>query len=102
MIVKSLAVPPNSSGVWHQVDDTEVNDDEEERAKNSMAVPIPSKLKAVIKFGYEETMKSALGDEDFDSYIASVLTHTQVYFRHESLGTIIEFDVSTPITFRSQ
>ena len=94
-IAKSLAVRKSSSGVWHQVDDSELNNDEEERAKNAKAVPIPSKLKAVIKFGYEETMKSALGDEDFDSYIASVLTHTQVYFRHDSLGTIIEFDVST-------
>ena len=94
-IVVSQAVPKDRDDGWYQVGDEEVNYDEEAAAETAESVPIPSKLKAVIKFGYEETMKSALGDESFDSYITSVLAHAQVYYRHsESLGTVIEFEVS--------
>ena len=57
---------------------------------------IPSVLKAVIKFGYEDTMQSSLSGEDFDVWIAGVFTHTQAHFRHAaSLGTTIEFEVCT-------
>ena len=57
---------------------------------------IPSKLKAVIKFGYDEGLKIALGDEDFDAWIAGIFLHMQKYFRppiSTSLGTNIEFEV---------
>ena len=54
---------------------------------------IPRKLKAVIKFGYTDDMKKALGNKDFDSWIEEVLTHTKVHYKHPSLGTIIEFEV---------
>ena len=48
----------------------------------------------MIKFGYEEGMKTALAGEDFDAYIAGVFTHTQAHYRHAaSLGTTIEFEV---------
>ena len=59
-------------------------------------IPIPSKLKATIQFGYEDSMKSALenANQDFDSYISAAFTHTQALFRHaNSLGTSIEFQV---------
>ena len=95
LIVVSQAVPKDRDDGYHRVGDEEVNDAEEAAAENAESVAIPSKLKAVIKFGYEETMKTALGDETFDSYITSVLAHAQVYYRHaESLGTVIEFEVS--------
>ena len=74
--------------------DEEVNADIEEAAHAARAVVIPSKLKAVIKFGYDDGMKDALGGEDFDTYIAGVMTHTQAHYRHAaSLGTTIEFEV---------
>lgn len=99
--VVSQAVPKDRDDGWHQVGDEEVNDAEEAAAENAESVAIPSKLKAVIKFGYEETMKSALGDESFDSYITSVLAHAQVYYRHaESLGTVIEFEVHGDAIFK--
>ena len=62
--------------------------------KSAQVTSIPSTLKAVIKFGYEDGMLAALGDETFDSWIAGVFTHTRAHFRHaESLGTTIEFEV---------
>lgn len=68
----------------------------ESSARSSKVVPIPSKLKATIQFGYEDSMKSALEntDQDFDSWISATFTHTQALFRHaNSLGTSIEFQV---------
>ena len=54
---------------------------------------IPSKLPAVIKFGYEETMKRSLRGESFDTWIAKVMCHAQQHYLHESLGTEIHFEV---------
>ena len=66
---------------------------EEEAAETAKAVSIPSKLKAVIKFGYDDGMKYRLGSQDFGRWIEAVFTHTQAHYRHPSLGTIIEFEV---------
>ena len=89
----SRSIPINHHG-WHRLGDEEINDEEEEGVNNINVTSIPSTLKAVIKFGYEDSMKTALGNVDFDSWIASVFTHTQAHFRHEeSLGTKIEFEV---------
>ena len=68
----------------------------EASARSIKVVPIPSKLKATIQFGYEDSMKSALesANQDFDSWISATFTHTQALFRHaNSLGTSIEFQV---------
>ena len=74
--------------------DEEVNEAEEAAAENTRVASIPSTLKATIKFGYEDGMLAALNGEDFDTYIAGVMTHTQAHFRHAaSLGTTIEFEV---------
>ena len=56
---------------------------------------IPRKLKASIKFGYEETILEELGSQrHFESWLAEVFTHTQAYFRHSaSLGTEVDFEV---------
>ena len=80
-------------GEWEQSGDEIVNATEEEAAKKAKAVTIPSKLKAVIKFGYDEGIKNRLGNEDFGTWIQGVFTHTQAHFRHQSLGTEIEFEV---------
>jgi len=75
-------------------DDEIFDDAEEERASTAQLTNIPSELKAVIRFGYDDTMLDALNGLSFDSWIASVFTHTQAYFRHAaSLGTSIEFEV---------
>ena len=69
------------------------NDAEEEINSKANITTIPSKLKAVIKFAYEDGMKAALKGEDFNSWIEDVLCHTQAFYRHPSLGTTIEFEV---------
>ena len=78
---------------WHLNSDELLNDGIEHDAKNAKMSSIPSALKATIKFGYEDGMKAALGNQNFDTWIQSVLAHTQVHFRHASLGTRIEFEV---------
>ena len=78
---------------WHREGDELINDAEEEKIKIAKKTSIPSKLRAVIKFGYEEGMKNALLGQDFDSWIDSVFTHTRAHFMHESLGTKIMFEV---------
>ena len=92
-------MPIDRNDGWTLVNgDEEVNADIEEAAHAARAVVIPSKLKAVIKFGYDDGMKDALGGEDFDTYIAGVMTHTQAHYRHAaSLGTTIEFEVCQAI-----
>ena len=76
--------------------DEEINDELEEfvHSVDISSTTIPTKLAATIQFGYEDGMLVALDDEDFDSYIQSVMTHAQSYYRHsESLGTTIELEV---------
>ena len=61
---------------------------------------MPTKVKVAIKFGYDETMKTQLGDEDFISYMEDVITHNQAYWSHPSLGTEVIFEVSKQIVIR--
>ena len=83
-------------------DDDEIFDDNEEaNASVARVGSIPSTLKAVIKFGYEDTLQSTLNEEDFNVWIAGVFTHTQTHFRHAAtLGTTIEFEVCTILYYR--
>ena len=99
---ESRALPKERKDGWHKVGDEEINDEIENAAKIArVQTAMPFTQKAIIKFGYEEGMKTALGDEDFDTYIAGVFTHTQAHFRHfASLGTTIEFEVPLYYTFR--
>ena len=82
---------------WHRVEgDEEINDELEEfvHSVDISSTTIPTKLAATVQFGYEDGMLAALDGEDFDSYIQSVMTHVQSYYRHsESLGTTIELEV---------
>ena len=55
---------------------------------------IPSKLKATIRFGYEESAKREIGSSQFNAWINDVMVHVQAHYRHPSLGTQIEFEVS--------
>ena len=95
----SRVIPVNHHG-WHRLGDEEINDDEEQNVENINITSIPSTLRAVIKFGYEDSMKKALGNVHFNSWMASVFTHTQAHFRHEeSLGTKIEFEVCNIVSY---
>ena len=84
---------------WRQNGDEMINDEEEafvRSAQASVGGSIPAKIKATVKFGYEDGMKAALEKHgrNFDDWIADVFTHAQVHFRHSSsLGTQIEFEV---------
>ena len=83
-------------GEWTMVNGDEgVNEALEELVASAVnAAGVPAKLKATIKFGYEQGMKEALGTEDFDSWIVAAMTHCRTHYRHaESLGTEIEFEV---------
>ena len=93
-IAQSGALKTRDDG-WHEEGgDEEKNDEEENAAHNVRTTSIPSKLKATIQFGYEDGMKEALGGEDFDAWVQTVMVHTQTHYRHaESLGTTIEFEV---------
>ena len=80
---------------WDRDGDELINPKEEAAAATAKAVTIPSKLKAVVKFGYDKGIKDALGSQEFGTWIEGVFTHTQAHFRHQSLGTEIEFEVSS-------
>ena len=94
ILASSRALPIVRDNGWHQKGDAVINDKAEKEAAVAQLVSIPSTLKAVIKFGYDEGLKNALGDEDFDEWIAKVFTHTRAHFKQSaSLGTTIEFEV---------
>ena len=77
----------------NQSDDEIINDNLEIQAQNAKISSIPSKLRATIKFGYEDSMKEWLGSQDFDSWIQAPLVHAQAIYKHKSLGTEVEFEV---------
>ena len=88
-----MPVDRNDNG-WHLVGgDEEVNDEIELEAAKAEVVSIPSKLKAVIKFGYDEGWKKAFAGTDFDDWIAAVFTHTQAHYKDPSMGTEVTFEV---------
>ena len=83
-----------NDGGWHLVGgDEEVNDKIEMEAAKAEVVSIPSKLKAIIKFGYDEGWKNAFAGTDFDEWIAAVFTHTQAHYKDPSMGTEVTFEV---------
>ena len=109
-LAESVYIQPNRREVaeWHRVLDEEVSISLEEKVQDAIASApsitqgkLPQKMKATIWFGYEDGMKKALGNRDFDTWIQSVLTHTQAHYRHkQSLGTIIEFEVSHLLKYK--
>ena len=72
------------------------------QANSAAPVTLPKKLKAVIKFGYDEGLKDWLENFTdhwkreawyFDEYIESLFTCTQVLWRHPSLTTEVIWEV---------
>ena len=93
MISRAIPVDRDDDGFQKQNGDEEVNDQEELDADNADVVAIPSKLKAVIKFGYDEGWKKAFKGVDFNKWIENVFAHTQARYKDPSLGTKITFEV---------
>ena len=96
ILAQSRAVPVDrDDDGWHLVGgDEEKNDKIELEAAKAEVGTIPSKLKAVIKFGYDEGWKNAFAGTDFNDWIASVLTHSQAHYKDPSLGTEVTLEVS--------
>ena len=99
VISRAISVDRDDDRFHIENGDEEVDDEEETEAELAEVVDIPSKLKAVIKFGYDEGWKSAFEGVDFNKWIESVFTHTQAHYKHPSLGTKITFEVL--FSFRS-
>lgn len=86
---------------WHLKGDAWVNDEIENAALNTKAKArkIPSKLLASIRFGYEDSMKRALGRVKFEKWLQKVMCHTIARFEDPSLGTEIKFEVCSSNLF---
>ena len=82
---------------WERKGDKEINDGIEEASLKAKLVKMPSKLKAVIRFGYDEGIRARLGNRTFDDWIKEVFVHTQAHFKHPSLGTEVVFEVSSSL-----
>ena len=77
---------------WHASGDALVNKTERQLVALARKTGIPSKLKATIRFGYEESAKKKMGS-NVDGWIKDIMTHVTAHYRHPSLGTQIEFEV---------
>ena len=81
--------------------DEETDNYEETMAKAAAAYPssFPSsgRLYAYVKMGYDRSMKTQLESQgtDFKTWIDSVMTHVQTYYKHKSLPVQILFKVNT-------
>ena len=96
-LVFSQAIPiDRNDGGWHIPEgdeDEEINDEIEFEAAKAEVSSIPSKLKAVLKFGYDEGWKTAFDAYDFNEWIVGVFAHTQAHYKDPSLGTQVTFEV---------
>ena len=95
----SQAIPiERDDGKWHTPEgdeDEEINDEIEFAAAKAEVVSLPAKLKAVLKFGYDEgwTTSPTFGGYDFNEWIVGVFAHTQAHYKDPSLGTQVTFEV---------
>ena len=89
-------VDREDSGGYHQEEDEMINDKEEAKADAAALAVFPKRMKAILKFGYDEGFKDHLAakGETFEGYIESVFNMMQVYWRHPSLTTEVIFEVA--------
>ena len=78
---------------WYLSGDSWINKTETKLVALTRRVRIPSRLKATIRFGYEESAKQKIGSSKMDEWLKDIMTHLNAHYRHPSLGTIIEFEV---------
>ena len=94
---QAVDIVSNIEEHWEKTNDGTINPKEGkgEVITNNLN-SVPEKLKAVIKFGFDEGFKNRVSQlgETFDDWIDAVFIHTQAHFRHASLGTEIHFEVS--------
>ena len=86
---------------YHRNLDEVINDDWEKREMEveaaSGSANLPASLNAIIKFGYETSMKDKMKEvgTNFNNWIDSVMAHVQTYYKHHSLPTQIIIQVFT-------
>ena len=93
MIKNQSSNAESSIDGWYLSGDAWINKTERELVSLTRRVRIPSKLKATIRFGYEESAKKNIGSSKMDSWLKDIMAHVNAHYRHPSLGTIIEFEV---------
>lgn len=94
------------SGIHHlksrdmELHNDKMGDEEEDPVMDQFAAEVadeavqwPNELHAVVKFGYENTLKAQLTSDDttFTPWIDSVMAHVQSYYKHSTLPTKIIF-----------
>ena len=90
----------------YEMGDEEVDDLEQflssGAARTGAANTMPPKAYAYLKFGYDTSLKQQLSQDgtNFNTWIDSVMTHVQSYYRHSSLPLKIEFKVIFLISYR--
>jgi hypothetical protein len=106
---KPLLVRDDLSG-GEVLDDDKMGDEEKDPAWEELeleltsstapAVTWPSSVYAYVKFGYEQTFKAQMDSEgtDFATYVDSVMTHVQSYYKHDTLPTQVLFKYDTAET----
>ena len=84
---------------WYLSGDSWINKTERKLVALTRRERIPSKLKATIRFGYEESAKQKIGSSKMDEWLKDIMTHVNGHYRHPSLGTIIEFEVCKELNY---
>ena len=70
---------------WYLSGDSWINKTERELVALTRRGRIPSKLKATIRFGYEESAKQKIGSSKMDEWLKDTMTHVNGHYRHPSL-----------------
>ena len=84
---------------WYLSGDSWISKTERKLDALTRRVGIPSRLKATIRFGYEESAKQKIGSSKMDEWLKDIMTHLNAHYRHPSLGTRIEFEVCKEVKF---
>ena len=90
-----IIIDREGEGGYHREEDEMINNIDEEEADAAPPAVFPKRMKAVLRFGYDEGFKNHIDakGETFEEYIESVFTMFQVYWLHPSLTTEVIFEV---------
>jgi len=91
--------------------DEEVDEAKEKAVYAIGAIPMPSKLKMVVKIGYTEgliwQMKNEAREQKrepqtWDSYIEEIMTHVQARYYDPTLGTLVQWEVQPGFLYANE
>ena len=98
--MRTLFPPATSRASGFVQDGDELIDDDWENKEMEVqaaggSVNFPASITAVLKFGYERSMKNKMAETgtDFGTWIDGVMAHVQTYYKHPTLPTQIIFQV---------